>query len=508
MPWETDGSYTPVFGARRGVSAVQQAEDAGEDVDAAPFTPFLADLKAALENCLRRDGANSPIVNVSWNNKKIVNLADGAADSDAVAYGQIKNLITRVVDVYTDAHSVRLADRGRVLIMDTTAGGATYTFTLPPVAMGDKGIWVSFAQKGTNGPVTIRAASGDTINTSATYTLENDGDFVALVFDGDTRWQAIAQSGGTSSSATTVDKEQVQDWVGEMFSGNTETRITATYDDANDKINLVVDPFPAAGGGSDFDIQDDVTDSSTPANDDRFIFADQDVSGDPTRYVTFSNLITAAAANSNFPSIPDDEQVEDWVGAMFTGNTVSGITSTYDDASGKINLSVTASGGNPLTTEQVQDIVGAMFSGNTETRITATYDDTGGHIDLAVDAFPAVPNAEQIEDIVGQMFTGNTEERISATYNDSSGKINLEVDTFPDGPLTTEEVQDIVGAMFASNTETRITATYDDSGGKINLVVDSFPSLGSDITAIDTLSQTAYDAITTKSATTLYLITS
>lgn len=36
-----------------------------------------------------------------------------------------------------------------------------------------------------------------------------------------------------------------------------------------------------------------------------------------------------------------------------------------------------------LTSEQVQDIVGAMFSGNTETNITVTYQDSDGTIDLA-----------------------------------------------------------------------------------------------------------------------------
>ena len=43
-----------------------------------------------------------------------------------------------------------------------------------------------------------------------------------------------------------------------------------------------------------------------------------------------------------------DEQVEDVVGGMFTGNTETNITSTYDDASGKINLAVAgSSGGTP-----------------------------------------------------------------------------------------------------------------------------------------------------------------
>ena len=37
-------------------------------------------------------------------------------------------------------------------------------------------------------------------------------------------------------------------------------------------------------------------------------------------------------------------------------------------------------------TEEVQDIAGAMFTGNTETRITATYQDGDGTIDLVGDA--------------------------------------------------------------------------------------------------------------------------
>ena len=39
-----------------------------------------------------------------------------------------------------------------------------------------------------------------------------------------------------------------------------------------------------------------------------------------------------------------------------------------------------------LTTEQVQDIVGAMFTGNTETNITVTYEDSDGTIDLVATA--------------------------------------------------------------------------------------------------------------------------
>ena len=55
-------------------------------------------------------------------------------------------------------------------------------------------------------------------------------------------------------------------------------------------------------------------------------------------------------------------------------------------SSDKITFTNTVSDTNTqLSDEQVQDIVGAMFTGNTETRISATYQDADGTIDLAVD---------------------------------------------------------------------------------------------------------------------------
>ena len=56
-----------------------------------------------------------------------------------------------------------------------------------------------------------------------------------------------------------------------------------------------------------------------------------------------------------------------------------------DIASGKtiaINGSDIAITDTQLTTEEVQDIVGTMFTSNTETNITATYQDGDGTVDL------------------------------------------------------------------------------------------------------------------------------
>ena len=73
-----------------------------------------------------------------------------------------------------------------------------------------------------------------------------------------------------------------------------------------------------------------------------------------------------------------------------------------------------SSSGSTLTTEQVQDIVGAMFSSNTETNITVTYEDSDGTIDLVATDTNTQLTTEQVQDIVGAMFSGNTETRISS----------------------------------------------------------------------------------------------
>ena len=100
-------------------------------------------------------------------------------------------------------------------------------------------------------------------------------------------------------------------------------------------------------------------------------------------------------------------------GVTFINFVQSGLTATVSSGIATVSL-----GGK--TNEEIQDIVGAMFSGNTETNITATYEDSDGTIDLVV-------SNEVIQDIVGAMFSGNTETNITATYQDSDGTIDLEV---------------------------------------------------------------------------------
>ena len=64
-------------------------------------------------------------------------------------------------------------------------------------------------------------------------------------------------------------------------------------------------------------------------------------------------------------------------GVTFINFVQSGLTASVSSGIATVNL-----GGK--TNEEIQDIVGAMFSGNTETNITATYQDSDGTIDLEV----------------------------------------------------------------------------------------------------------------------------
>ena len=130
---------------------------------------------------------------------------------------------------------------------------------------------------------------------------------------------------------------------------------------------------------------------------------------------------------------------------------------------------------NQLTTEEVQDIVGGMFTGNTETNITATYEDSDGTIDLVSTDTNTQLSTEQVQDIVGAMFTGNTETNISATYEDSDGTIDLvSTDTVYTHPNHSGEV---------TSTADGATVIADNIVDEANLKVSNAPTNGYVLTA-------------------------
>ena len=292
---------------------------------------------------------------------------------------------------------------------------------------------------------------------------------------------SIARSGDkitftntVSDTNTQLSDEQVQDIVGAMFSGNTETNITATYQDADGTIDLAstdtntnqLTEFTLTGdagsdqtiahgntlniaGGNAITTEVSATDTVTVNHDDTSSQASvnnsgrtyiQDITLDTYGHVTGLTSATETVTDTN---------------TMGSGFTVSATTDTNattitqgDDlffaagtgitcettADGTVTITNTVSDTNTqLSTEQVQDIVGAMFTSNTETRVSATYQDGDGTIDLVVDDMTADTNTqlsdEQVQDIVGGMVTGNTESGITVAYQDADGTLDFTVGT-------------------------------------------------------------------------------
>jgi hypothetical protein len=164
-------------------------------------------------------------------------------------------------------------------------------------------------------------AGGNTLGSSETLAF-TEGSNVTITEN------AGAVTIASTDTNTQLSQEQVEDFVGGMLDG-TETGISVSYDDTDGNIDFVVSDTTVAGDSGSTGI--------TP--------------GDTLTIAGGTNVTTA-----------------------MSGDTLT-ITATDTNTQ--------------LSTEQVQDIVGAMFSGNTETRIAATYQDGDGTIDLVVDDMTA-----------------------------------------------------------------------------------------------------------------------
>lgn len=143
-----------------------------------------------------------------------------------------------------------------------------------------------------------------------------------------------------TNTPSTIDAEQVEDIVGAMVAGNTETGITVTYDDADGTLDFVLTDGGAAAVSSHestYDHDEFVTNASADAAylaidgtaDDSDLLQGQN----GAYYLAYGNL-------TDTPSIPNTESIQDIVGAMFSGNTETRITATYQDGDGTIDLVV------------------------------------------------------------------------------------------------------------------------------------------------------------------------
>ena len=119
------------------------------------------------------------------------------------------------------------------------------------------------------------------------------------------------------------------------------------------------------------------------------------------------------------------------------------------DVNGNLNATTLSYGGTDLATKFVtagevfEDTVGAMFTGSTQTGgISATYDDTNGEIDLAIAAnghSHVVANVTDfdagVKAIIDTITTGGAESGLTVTYNTGTAKLDFNLND-PDITLT------------------------------------------------------------------------
>ena len=104
------------------------------------------------------------------------------------------------------------------------------------------------------------------------------------------------------------------------------------------------------------------------------------------------NATTLSYAGTDLTSkfFTQGEAFEDAVGAMFDGTETGGISATYNDTTGNIDLVIADDGHNHTTgqvddlAEFIQDTVGAMVGSNTESGIVVDYASGDGTLDFNV----------------------------------------------------------------------------------------------------------------------------
>ena len=234
----------------------------------------------------------------------------------------------------------------------------------------------------------------------------------------------ITESGGavtinSTDTNTQLSNEQVQDIVGAMFSGNTETNITATYQDGDGTIDLVV-------------------------------------------------------------SQRSDESIQDLVGAMFSSNTETGITATYQDADGTIDLVVadasaitvnddTANANQPIifTTDAGASKALNVDGSASDALVYNPSTQTLTVKNLTVSGTQTTNNVEIIETSNGIIFEGTTADGFETSLTATDPTADRDI-LLPNRSGTIALTTDIITATSTTNGIGRVAA-----GGGIDVSVSS-----------------------------------
>lgn len=232
--------------------------------------------------------------------------------------------------------------------------------------------------------------------------------------------------------------------------------------------------------------------SATKLASARTITLNGDVSGSASFDGSANATITATIADDSHNHTTSNidgftEAVQDITGGMWTSNSESGVSVTYQDVDGTLDINV-----NDPTITLTGAVTGSATMtnlGNVSIATTATADptltingDASGSatftnlgnatltLTIADDSHNhTIANVDGLQTALDAGFVSASANNDTITFTTAGGTTSSV--TISDAVLSTEQVQDIIGGMVSSNTETGIGVTYNDSTGKLDFSV-------------------------------------
>ena len=264
--------------------------------------------------------------------------------------------------------------------LQTCGVGVTITSQLDVTNINASGVTTTTEVR--SNALSLKNAAG-----SATYAIFTNGGSALLKHNNTDRLETSASgvtvTGTVAATAYTGDGSQLTGITG-VSTANVRTN-TLNVIGVSTLTNIDVDDFIDVGSNIQLGNAGVVTATTFKGDGD---FVELDVDG----HTNLDNVNIAGVVTAT--SFVGDGSGLTGITASGTGVIIKNSGSTVGTA-GTINfgtnLDVSALSGGAVTitatntqlsTEEVQDIVGAMFTGNTETNITATYQDSDGTIDL------------------------------------------------------------------------------------------------------------------------------